>query len=335
MSSRKIALGLLMCTLLALLVGVFNAAQRGTKSVGTKDNGYLALIDVSGVISMDPIGDSGLISSRESNAMIAKKGLDDAAKDDDIKGVLLHINSPGGTVGMSQELNAAVKRVAKKKPVVVSMGDLSASGGYYTACAANKIIANPGTLTASIGVIINTMEFSDLMNNKLGVQAVTIKSGKYKDLLSPYRKPRAEELTLIQTLVNDSYHDFLNTVIEDRTRFLTSDKEKEERAEKIRAVADGRIVTGRQALAAGLVDEIGDMEHAYTSLDRMAKEKFHIKGKERLPLIPKEDSEGLLGLIRGLMSSTGGAQTMQPLAQMVQMMPVSLRYPNQPLWVME
>ena len=289
MNSRKVALGLLVCTMLALLVGVFNAANKGKVSEGGAiGNGYLALIDVSGVISMDPIGDNSLISSRESNAMIAKKGLDDAAKEDEIKGVLLHINSPGGTVGMSQELNAAVKRVAKKKPVVVSMGDLSASGGYYTACAANKIIANPGTLTASIGVIINSMEFSEFMNDKLGVHPVTIKSGKFKDLLSPYRKPRAEELTLIQTLVNDSYQDFLNTVIEDRNRFLTSDQEKKARAAKIKAVADGRIVTGRQAVAAGLVDELGDQDYAYTILDRMAKEKYHIKQKERLPLVPKD-----------------------------------------------
>lgn len=335
-SSQVVSLGLLIFSLLALLIGVFNTATRASQdasgSLGGDD--HLSLIDLTGMITMDSAHDSGILPS-DSNAMQAKKALDDAAKDEDVKGVLLHINSPGGTVAMSQELNAAVKRViAKGKPVVVSMGDLTASGGYYTACAADKIVANPGTLTASIGVIISSIEFSDLLHNKLGVSPVTIKSGKFKDILSPYRKPRPDELSLLQTLINNSYHDFLTTVIEDRTRNLTSDAEKKARAAKITAIADGRVVTGRQALTAGLVDEIGDQDRAYTLLDSMAKLHFHIKSKKRLPLVPEERNVGLLGLLSGLMgSSSQGSLT--PMAEAMQLVPMSMRYRNQPLWMME
>lgn len=332
-SSQMVALGLLVFSLLALVIGVVNTATRANEDASGNLGGdaHLSLIDLSGMITMDSARDSGILPS-ESNAMQAKKSLDEAAKDDDIKGVLLHINSPGGTVAMSQELNAAVKRViAKGKPVVVSMGDLTASGGYYTACAADKIVANPGTLTASIGVIISSIEFSDLLHNKLGVAPVTIKSGKFKDILSPYRKPRPDELSLLQTLINNSYHDFLTTVIEDRTRNLTSDAEKKTRAEKIKAIADGRVVTGRQALAAGLVDEIGDEDRAYTLLDSMAKLHFHIKSKKRLPLVSEEKNVGLLGLLSGLLGSNSQAG----LTEAMQMIPMSMRYRNQPLWMME
>lgn len=348
MTSRKVALGILSFSLLALLVGIFNAARLGQEEAKTKEaegsssgvssllnkHNHLALIDLSGMITMEVANDNNLFHN-ESNAMSVRKQLDAAAKDDSVKGVLLRINSPGGTVGMSQELNAAVKRVSKKKPVVVSMGDLTASGGYYTACAADRILANPGTLTASIGVIINTLDFTDLMQQKLGVRSLTVKSGKFKDILSPYKHATPDEIALIQRLINESYQDFLGTVLEGRNRYLASDTEKQARSAKIRAVADGRVVTGRQALEAGLVDEIGDQDRAYTVLDTMSKERFHLKGKERLPLENEEKSFSLmqfLGLAPdAMMPAMPGTEALQTL----KMMPLSLRYPNQPLWVME
>ncbi|HEY9747007.1 MAG TPA: signal peptide peptidase SppA [Oculatellaceae cyanobacterium] len=338
MTPRHIALGILAVSLCALLVGIFNAArltERGRTAASGSVSGLLsqrnrlALIELSGLITMDEVGDKGLFRS-ESNAVLARKALDEAAKDDGVKGVLLHINSPGGTVGMSQELNAAVKRVSAKKPIVVSMGDLTASGGYYTACAADRIFANPGTLTASIGVIISSMDLSSLLNQKLGVQAVTIKSGKFKDILSPYRKPQPDELALVQKLVNQSYQDFLDTVIEGRTRFITDPKQKAERIAKLKAVADGRVVSGREALASGLVDELGDLDKAYTALDAMAKKRFKLKGKDRLPL---ESSERPFNLMEVLGLAPSASAT--PAAQLSQLLPVSMRYPNQPLWVME
>jgi protease-4 len=346
MTPRKVALGLLIVSALALLVGLFNAARLAQEAAQSKaanedstsvasilnKRPHLAEINLSGMITMDESSESGLFHS-ESNAVMSRKALDEAAKDDSVKGVLLHINTPGGTVGMSQELNAAVQRVSKKKPVVVSMGDLTASGGYYTACAADKIIANPGTLTASIGVIISTINFSDLMKDKLGVEAVTIKSGKFKDILSPYRKPTPEDKALVQRLIDSSYQDFLNTVIQGRTRFMTDPQEKADRIAKIKAVADGRVVSGTEGVASGLVDELGDFEHAYNVLDQMAKEKFKLRGKERLPL---ETMEGRFSLMDFLgMNAKVFAPIKAPADMAAQMVPLSLRYPNQPLWVME
>jgi protease-4 len=346
-TSRQVALGLLTFSLLALVVGIFNSARIVRESAKAKPEisgsnvsaifnkkPHLALLELSGPITMDAGNDSGFFPS-ESNAVTVRKGLDEAAKDDSVKGVLLRINSPGGTVGMSQELNAAVKRVSKKKPVVVSMGDLAASGGYYTACAADMIVTNPGTLTASIGVIISTVELSDLLNNKLGVHAVTVKSGKFKDILSPYRKPRPDEINLIQTVINDSYQDFLSTVLEGRTRFIKDSAKKAALIAKIKAVADGRVVTGRQAIEAGLADKLGDWDLAYTELDRLAKEKFLLKGKERLPLESEDENFHLLEFLgiksEGLFSP--GSQDAAALA--LKMLPVSMRYTNQPLWILE
>ncbi len=346
-TSRKVALGLLTFSLLALLVGIFNSARLVQETQKNKQAGgeggnvsallnkkdHLLFLDLEGAITMDPGNDNGFLPS-ESNAMSVRKALDKAAKDNSVRGVLLRINSPGGTVAMSQELNSAVKRVTAKKPLVVTMGDLAASGGYYTACAADKIFANPGTLTASIGVIISTVEFSDLMTNKLGVHAVTVKSGKFKDLLSPYRKPRPEELSLIQTVIDDSYQDFLGRVIEGRTRYIKNPAEKAAISAKIRAVADGRVVTGRQGVAAGLVDKLGDQDAAYDDLDLMAKERFNLKGKERLPLETEESGFNLLeylGLQTGSMLRSGK----EPLAALGQMVPFSVRYPNRPLWILE
>ena len=344
MTSRCIALGILTVSVLALIVGSFNAiklakSEKTSVVAGSSvpvllnPKNRLALVELSGMITMDERDGSGLFKS-ESNAVMAREALDAAAKDDSVKGVLLRINSPGGTVGMSQELNAAVRRVAAKKPIVASMGDLTASGGYYTACAADKIFANPGTLTASIGVIISTLDVSTLLNQRLGVQPVTIKSGKFKDLLSPYRKPRPEELALVQDMVNQSYQDFLNTVIQGRTRFLTDPKQKAERIAKIKAVADGRVVNGREAIKSGLVDELGDFDMAYTALDKMAKAKFNIRSKERLPL---ESTSRGFNLLETLGISTKSTlNTPAPAAlQAMQMLPLSARYPNQPLWVME
>lgn len=342
MTPRKLAMGLLVVSVLALAVGLFNAAKISVEQASKPESGkvasiidkqHLALIELSGMIVMDS-SDDGLFES-ESNAVQVRKALDAAAEDDSVAGVLLRINSPGGTVGMSQELNAAVQRVSKKKPVVASLGDLAASGGYYTACAADRIIANPGTLTASIGVIISTMNLSNLLNNKLGVQAVTFKSGKFKDVLSPYRPPRPDEVALIQTMVDDSFHDFRDAVIAGRTRFITDPREKARRIKSITEIADGRVMHGKAAMAAGLVDEIGDFETAYTRLDQMAKErsKGKLKGKERLPLRRQTDEFNLLEYLGLPVSKLHAPPTQAGLVK--EMMPLSMRYPNQPLWVLE
>jgi signal peptide peptidase SppA len=352
--TSKVALALVGLTALSLMIGVFNAVNshfirsdlevKGGKGDGiisllepSGKKSHLMLVDVSGPIMMDSPNEGGLFSE-DSMAVSARKALDWAAKDESVKGVLLRVNSPGGTVGMSQELNAAVKRVVKEKPVVVTMGDMAASGGYYTACAADYIFANSGTLTASIGVIINTMNLKGFVTDKLGVQAVTIKSGKFKDILSPYRPAAKEEIALIQRLINESYQDFLGAVLAGRTRFETDPVKKKDLSERIKAVADGRIVSGEQALKAGLVDAIGDIYAAREKLDAMAKERFHISGKDQLPLEEYSESSGLLSLL-GLSSL---ADHLMPKAKshpaveiLGGLMPFSAQHPNQPLWIVE
>jgi protease-4 len=339
-SARQLASGLLAFCFLALVIGLVNSVQlakhpnrntsedeAGVSELLSKPS-HLALINLSGVISMDSSREGGGLFKSDSNALSVRKALDSAAKNDSVKGVLLRINSPGGTVGMSQELNAAVTRVSKRKPIVVSMGDLAASGGYYTACAADKIVANPGTLTASIGVIISSFDFSQLMNKKLGVEAVTIKTGRFKDILSPYRKPTADDKALLQALINDSYQEFIRAIVAGRTKGITGLAQRNALVARIKAVADGRIVTGLQAKTVGLVDEIGDQDAAYTLLDKMARARFQLhSSKKRLPLKTTDEGFNMSDLLG--ISSKGSSILPQ------EMLPVSARYPNQPLWVME
>ncbi|MBY0404220.1 MAG: S49 family peptidase, partial [Cyanobacteria bacterium] len=191
----------------------------------------------------------------------------------------------------------------------------------------------------SIGVIINTMNLKGLLVDKLGLKSVTIKSGKFKDILSPYRDAAPEEIALIQRIIDVSYQDFLGAVVDGRTRFITDPEEKKARTEKIKAVADGRIVTGGQAKEAGLVDELGDLDFAKKLLDKMAKERFKLKGKEDLPLKEYSDSQGILGALGlseksafKLVNSVIGNKTSHSYESL---MPFSMAHPNQPLWIAE
>ncbi len=190
--------------------------------------------------------------------------LNQFGKDDTIKAVVLRIDSPGGGVASSQEIYAAVADLKKKKKVIASMGSLAASGGYMVACAADKIVANPGTITGSISAIMYFANAEELLK-KVGLKASNVKSGKFKDIGSPVRGMTTEERELIQELVDDIYDQFLDMVARDRNI------EKE----SLRTIADGRIFTGRQALKLGLVDHLGDMGYAVTLAGEMSgiKEK--------------------------------------------------------------
>jgi protease-4 len=170
-----------------------------------------------------------------------------------IKAIVLRIDSPGGGVVPSQEIHDAVQRVRTKsnKAVIASMGSVAASGGYYIAAATDRIVANPGTLTGSIGVIMETANVEGLLQ-KIGVEGVVIKSGKYKDVGSPLRKMTDEERGLMQKVMDDVHKQFIEAVASGRSLELTD----------VQALADGRIFTGRQAKDARLVDELGDLEDA-------------------------------------------------------------------------
>ena len=170
-----------------------------------------------------------------------------------VKAIVLRIDSPGGGVVPSQEIHDAVKRIRSKsnKAVIASMGSVAASGGYYIAVATDRIVANPGTLTGSIGVIMETANVEGLLQ-KVGIEGVVIKSGKYKDVGSPLRKMSEEERGLLQSVMDDVHKQFIEAVAEGRTIELAD----------AQALADGRIFTGRQAKDAKLVDELGDLEDA-------------------------------------------------------------------------
>jgi protease IV len=186
-----------------------------------------------------------------------------------IKAILLRIDSPGGAVVPSQEIYEEVKkaRVEGKKKVVSSMGTLAASGGYYIASASDKIVANPGTLTGSIGVIMELANVEGLMK-KIGVESVVIKSGAHKDMVSPFRKMRKEEQQILQNVLNDVHEQFIEAVSEGRGMPI----------QKVRSLADGRIFTGRQAKQIGLVDELGDLQDAI----RITASLVGIKGEPKV-----------------------------------------------------
>jgi protease-4 len=185
--------------------------------------------------------------------------LDELTDDDGIKAVVLRIDSPGGGVAVSQEIYQAVRKLQIKKKVIVSMGSVAASGGYLIATAADKIVANPGTITGSISAVIHFANIQELMK-KVGVSSSVIKSGKFKDIGSPVREMTAEEKQLIQGLVDDIYDQFVRSVAEDRKIPLKT----------VMSLADGRIFSGRQALQLKLVDELGGLQDAVLLAGRLA-----------------------------------------------------------------
>ncbi|HBE01463.1 MAG TPA: signal peptide peptidase SppA [Spirochaetia bacterium] len=177
-----------------------------------------------------------------------------AKEDKNVKGLLLRINSPGGTVSSSQEIYQAMLDFRESgKKIVVSVADICASGAYYISLPADAIIVNPGSLIGSIGVIMNSIEFSELMQ-KWGISSTTVKSGKYKDIFSSMRKPLADEKTMLQEMIDSTYNQFLDALLQGR-------KGKCPEA-KLRAMADGRIYNGVQAVKNGLADGVGDYSAA-------------------------------------------------------------------------
>jgi protease IV len=168
-----------------------------------------------------------------------------------IRGILFRIESPGGGVVASQEIFEEVKKTRNRKPVVVSMGSLAASGGYYVSCPANRIVANPGTLTGSIGVISQFMRYDSLLG-KIGVQVNTIKSGKYKDAGNPFRAMNDIDKEYFQSLMDDVHRQFISAV----------ETERKMAHQSVLKIADGRVFTGTQALSLGLIDTIGTYENA-------------------------------------------------------------------------
>lgn len=204
--------------------------------------------------------------------------IDNFKEDGSIKAIVLRVNSPGGGVSPSQEIFDEVKAAAAVKPVVVSMGSVAASGGYYVAVPAQRILANPGTITGSIGVIMQFTNFEELLG-KVGLKSQVVKSGLHKDIGSPVRPMSAADREILQSLIDDVYTQFVEAVAESRQMDPA----------KVRQLADGRIFTGRQALQAGLVDELG----SYRDAIRVAAELAGIEGKPKV-VYPAEDKQAFL-----------------------------------------
>ena len=203
--------------------------------------------------------------SRDSENIV--KRLKKLNKNSSVKAVVLRINSPGGTVAAVQEIHSELLKMKKNgKFIVASFSDVAASGGYYIACAADKIVAQPGTLTGSIGVILEVGNFSELMK-KIGVKIETIKSGIHKDIGNYSREMTAEERKILQDIINDAYEQFLSVVVTGR---------KLDEA-KARGLADGRIFTGTQAKVAVLIDDVGGLDEAIEEAKKLAGIKGDVK----------------------------------------------------------
>jgi len=247
-----------------------SVTSEGTVSLALGER--VEIIEIEGVI----------VQSKEVVDQISK-----ARKNDRVKGVIIRINSPGGGVAPSQEIYSELIKLRKEKKVVASLSSIAASGGYYIASATEKIISNPGTLTGSIGVI---MDFSNVegLFEKVGVKNYVVKSGKFKDIGSPVREMTTEEKGLLQSVIGNVHRQFVSAIVEGRGM---------DEADVIK-VADGRIFSGEQALDYGLVDQLGTLQD---SIDEVA-EMAGIEGEPKV--VYSEKKKGLIEYILGSSSTS-------------------------------
>lgn len=228
----------------------------------------IAHIDLEGVIT--GVADFGFGGSGQSMVQEIKTELKQALENEEVKAIVLRINSPGGEVTASDTLYEAIRQANEKKPVVVYLDSVAASGGYYAACGGSEILANETTMTGSIGVIISALNYRELFG-KVGLQFQVFKSGEFKDLLSGSREMSPEEAALIQGMVTETYDKFVGIV--SRARKIPEETLRN-------GIADGRIFSGAKAKEAGLVDATGYVEDAY---DR-ARELGRAPGAEVLEI---------------------------------------------------
>lgn len=234
-----------------------------------------------------PVGDRIALIRIEGPIIDSKETIDemkDYVKDASVKAIVLRIDSPGGAVAPSQEIYEEVRKATAKKKIVVSMGSVAASGGYYIASPATKIVANPGTLTGSIGVIMEIPNVEGLMN-KIGVKTEVIKSGQHKDIASVFRGIKKEEKEILQNVLDNVHDQFIAAVAEGRKMVL----------EDVKKIADGRVFTGEQALKVGLVDELGNLEDAVKTAAKLSG----IKGEP--VVVTKKERFSFFDILRGRM----------------------------------
>ncbi|MYB96102.1 signal peptide peptidase SppA [Candidatus Poribacteria bacterium] len=268
---------------LFFLMLILLRSMGGSASMGQK----VAVIDVTGIIS-------------KSDATIK---LIHAYRDDpSVKAIVLRIDSPGGSVAPVQEIYTELEKI--EKPIVASMAGSAASGGYYIACAADTILANPGTLTGSIGVIMQFTRMKGLYD-KVGLEHQVIKSGQFKDTGSPFRTLTEEEQAVLQATVDDVYNQFVDTIAEARSNLLTRTEVLE--------LADGRIFSGRQALDSKMIDQLGNLPDAI----KIAGELGGIEGSPKVLRREKKTS---------LFEQLVGIKQMPPFDEMFSLPGVTFRY---------
>lgn len=275
--------------------------RRGIMTVVIIFGGLFAMLLIFSFVMISAFGDSsGLnVGSGKKIGVIEVKGpiteskkiVEDIRrfeKKEGIKAILVRIDSPGGAVAPSQEMYQAVMRAGKKKPVVASMGSTAASGGYYIAIGADKIFANGGSITGSIGVISQIFNVKGLLD-KVDVKVNTVKTGQFKDSGSPFRTFEPEDRQYFQDLISDIYDQFVEDVAERRELDLS----------EVRELADGSVYTGRQAMDLGLVDEIGTFHDAVEHL----KDEAGIDGEAKLVYPPDEEMGFLSQLVQNVTDS--------------------------------
>lgn len=254
-------------------------------------NEKIAVLHLEGVIQDTP-GNS-LINADAYNHKRFLKMLEEAGKDKAVDGLVLRINSPGGGVVESAEIHDKITDIQEKykKPVYVSMGNTAASGGYYIAAPADKIVAHPATLTGSIGVIMESINFTDLAD-KYGIDFNTIKSGEFKDIMSTSRKMTKEDRQILQTMIDELYDEFVQVIVDGRG---LSDKQ-------VRKLGDGRVYTGTQAKDQMLVDELGSMDDTIA----MMKKDYDLKDAT---VVAYGNGLGLSGLLSSKVQGIFGSES--------------------------
>ena len=290
MSNKNLVIILIIFCFFTLVLNLFNTFYKNRNNQILKSykdqkinkivsSNTIAVISLNGIIENSE--KEGFSLTKQNDAVSFLKAIKEAQNDNQIKGVVLKINTPGGTVGMSQNIYDAIIRLRKIKPVVVFMEDVGASGGYYIASAADRIIAQNGTITGSIGVIFSTVDISQLLQNKLLIEPNVIKSGKYKDIGSQLKKMTDDEKELLQAIVDDSYNQFIRAIINGRIdrKDNYSVPITSLDIETLTKNADGRIFTGSQAKTFGFIDSNGDLDYAIEFAKVMASERFNIKVK--------------------------------------------------------
>jgi len=281
--------GILIFCIVAIIIGIcmvfFPGTKKQTGIVATMvSQKKIAVVRIYGEISFQSqAGNAWGVSAKNADGLVKK--LSALSRDPLVKAVILRINSPGGTVAATQEIYNQIKELKKHhKKVVVSIGDICASGGYYIASGADKIVADEGSLVGSIGVIMHLPEVSGLLE-KVGVNLRVIKSGAHKDIGSISRPMSEEEKMLLQGVIDDAYQQFYQAVKTGRQNMSEA---------KLRELADGRIFTGRQAKKAGLIDEIGDYQQTIAITAQLAG----IKG-EPVVIEEEEPLQWLKDLVEG------------------------------------